>query len=101
MEGNETVPTPQEPDRKVNVDRRLVDSLYERMKASIVSEPVEGEVKVTAKASLSAGGVTLYVADERSAEAARIALQLLALKLAADVAEIAADPMRFIEIISK
>ena len=49
MEGNETVPTPQEPvGAKPNVDRKAVDAIYAKMKESIASEPVEGEVKVTA-----------------------------------------------------
>ena len=103
MEGNETVPTPQEPvGAKPNVDRKAVDAIYAKMKESIATEPVEGEVKVTAKVTLAAGsGITLYTADEHSAGAARVALQLLALKFSVDLAELMSDPQKFLESVMK
>jgi hypothetical protein len=43
---------------------------------------------------------TLYVADERSEKAAKVALQLLSLKFAVDMAEALKDPAKLAEILS-
>lgn len=95
MEGNENTP-------KMNVDRKVVDSIFDKMKASIASEPVEGEVKVTRKMTLATGsGITFYVADEHSEKAAQVALQMLALKFSVDLAELMSDPERFLASLVK
>ena len=102
MEGNETVPAEQKPEKKLNVDRKVVDSIFEKMKASIASEPVEGEVKLTKKMTLAAGsGIAFYVADEHSEKAAKVALQMLALKFSVDLAELMSDPERFLASLVK
>ena len=103
MEGNETAPAAQEqPERKMNVDRKVVDSIFEKMKASIASEPVEGEVKLTRKMTLAAGsGIAFYVADEHSEKAAKVALQMLALKFSVDLAELMSDPEKFLASLVK
>lgn len=102
MEGNETAPAEQTPEKKLNVDRKVVDSIFGKMKASIASEPVEGEVKLTKKMTLAAGsGIAFYVADEHSEKAAKVALQMLALKFSVDLAELMSDPERFLASLVK
>ena len=98
MEGNEAAPAPAGEDK---VNRKLVDRIFEKVKNSIAVEPVEGEVKVTRKVTLASGsGLTLYVADEQSEKAAKVALQLLSLKFAVDMAEALKDPAKLAEILS-
>ena len=103
MEGNENTPAAQgQPERKMNVDRKVVDSIFDKMKASIASEPVEGDVKVTRKMTLATGsGITFYVADEHSEEAAKVALQTLALKISVDLAGLLSDPERLLATLVK
>jgi hypothetical protein len=98
MEGNEATPAPAGEDK---VNRKLVDRIFEKIKNSIAVEPVEGEVKVTKKVTLASGsGLTFYVADEQSEKAAKVALQLLSLKYAVDMAEALKDPEKLAEILS-
>lgn len=102
MEGSENTPAAQPEMKKMNVDRKVVDSIFEKMKASIASEPVEGEVKVTRRMTLATGsGITFYVADEHSEKAAKVALQMLALKFSVDLAELMSDPERFLASLVK
>lgn len=102
MEGNETAPAGQKPETKLNVDRKMVDSIFGKMKASIASEPVEDEVKLTKKMTLAAGsGIAFYVADEHSEQAAKVALQMLALKFSVDLAELMSDPEKFLSSLMK
>jgi len=59
-------------------------------------------VKLTKRMTLAAGsGIAFYVADERSEQAAKVALQLLALKFSVDLAELMSDPERFLASLVK
>ena len=100
MEGNEEAAPAQAGEDKI--DHKLAGLIFRKMNESIAVEPVESKVAmVTKKVTLaSANGVAFYVADERSVKAAKIAMQLLALKFAADMAEALADPERLVKILA-
>jgi len=89
------------PASEEKVNRKLVDMIFEKIKNSIAVEPVEGPVAVTRKVTLATGSnVAFYVADEHSEATAKVALQLLSLKIAVDMAEALKDPAKLAEILS-